>query len=419
VKKQKLSPVFSRACVMGLAVIATISTVHAEDAGNALSGPGSTVSVLTEDAKDANDVLGIDVQKSWADRKAKIKENTGLDFGIDYNVLGYAATSSAGRDSSASGSARVFGQWELLGRDGPNSGSLVFKIEHRHRLDSVAPVDFSSEIGYAGLVSSVFSNQGWRATHLYWQQNFAGGRGVFYVGWLDSTDYTDVYALASPWTGFSNLAFQTGSGSIGGLPDGSLGAMLGGFLNDNIYAATSIVDANGDATKPFDGFSSLFGDGETFKTLEIGRTSGADALFVNNAHLTFWQIDEREDAGTPDGYGVAFSYTQAVGDSFLLFIRGGWAEGGGSLYDKALSVGFGYSKDPSRDLLSVGLNWSRPNESTFGTDLDDQYTLEVFQQWQVTENISITPSLQLIKDPAFNPDKDTIALFGLRLRAAF
>lgn len=393
--------------------------VWAQSAGDVLSGPNSTQDILEADDEEKDDLLDIDQSRGWDAWKAGIQERTGLDFGIDYNALGFIATDSTGNDSASSGSLRLFGTWELLNRGDSNSGSIVFKFENRHKYGSVAPTEFGGEIGYAGLPSSVFSDQGTRATHLYWEQNFSDGRGVAYVGWLDVTDYTDVYALASPWTGFSNLAFQTGSSSIAGLPDGALGAMVGGFLSDNYYAAVSLADANADATDPLDGFDTLFNDFETFKTFEIGWISGPERLFIDNAHVTFWQIDNREEAGTPDGHGVAFSVTNSINDQWLPFLRGGWSKDGGSLYEASLSAGFGYSKDPTRNLLGMGLNWSRPNDDTFGSGLSDQYTLEAFQRWQITENIALTPSVQIIHKPAFNPDDDTIALFGLRFRMAF
>lgn len=401
----------------GLFAAAPMAT-FAQSASN-LAGPDSTPNVLASDAEDSDDLLGIDKQQSWSEWKADLKERTGLDFGIDYNVLGYTASSSLGENNTASGALRFFGTWELLNRGQANSGKLVFKLEHRHAFTDVAPTDFGSELGYAGVISSVFSDQGTRLTHFYWQQDFAEGRGTVYAGLLDVTDYTDVYALASPWSGFSNLAFQTGSGTIGGLPDGALGVMAGGFLSDNYYVAASIADANGDPTDPLAGFDTFFNDFETFKTLEFGWTSGPNALFFDNAHVTLWQIDERTAAGSPSGYGAAFSYSKAIDNRWLPFIRGGWAKDGGSLYETALSAGFGYTTNPSQNMLGAGLNWSRPNEDTFGSKLDDQYSLEVFQQWQLTEGIELTPSIQVIKNPALNPTKDTVAMFGLRLRAAF
>jgi porin len=130
-----------------------------------LAGPDSTQHVLDTDAEDADDLLGIDEQQSWSEWKADLKERTGFDFGIDYNVLGYTASSSLGEDDSASGALRFQGTWELLNRGQANSGKLVFKFENRHAMTDVAPTDFGSELGYAGLISSVFSDQGTRLTH--------------------------------------------------------------------------------------------------------------------------------------------------------------------------------------------------------------------------------------------------------------
>jgi porin len=385
----------------------------AQTASETLSGPDAIPVLLGDEATGPADGAG------WQTWKSGLKSRTGLDFGIDYNALGYVASTSLGDHTTAGGVFRIFGKWELVGRGTPNSGGLVFKFEQRHALANRPPASFGTELGYAGLVSSVFSDQGWRTTNLYWQQGFAGGRGVMSAGWLDTSDFVDVFALASPWSGFSNLAFQTGSGTIGGLPDGALGVMAGGFLGDKVYIAGSIVDANGDATDIGNGFDTLFNDGETFKSLELGWTSGAKALFLDNAHLTFWQVDAKTRAATPDGHGIAFSLTKALGDAWLPFLRGGWSEGGGSLYEASLSAGFGYTENPGKRLTGVGLNWSRPSRDTFGVKLGDQQAVEVFSRWQLAGGIEVTPSLQIIRNPALNPGKDTTTLLGLRVRMAF
>jgi porin len=395
------------------------SLAQAANVAETLSGPSATPSTLSYDAQDKDSLLAVDIQEGWTQWKSDLEARTGLTLGFDYNALGFRASSSPGDRTAGSGVFRAFGKWALVGRDGPNTGNLVFKLEQRHAYGDLAVTDFGTELGYVGLVNSVFNDQGWRATNLYWQQNLADGQAVVSVGWLDVTDYVDVFALASPWTGFSNLAFQTGSGTIGGLPDGALGAVAAGFLTDRVYAAVGIVDANGDATDLLGGFDTLFDEGETFKSLELGWTSGPKALFIDNAHVTLWQIDERTKAGSDDGYGIAFSYTRGIENTWLPFVRGGWADAGGSLYEAALSVGVGYTQNPGRQLTGLGVNWSRPNDDTFGVDLDDQWTVEAFSRWQLTEGIEITPSVQIIQNPALNPDKDTIALFGLRLRAAF
>ena len=100
------------------------------------------------------------------------------------------------------------------------------------------------------------------------------------------------------------------------------------------------------------------------------------------------------------------------------FVRGGWADDGGSLLEKSLSVGFGYQAVPQQDLLGVALNWGEPNADTFGSGLDDQITAEVFYRIQLSENFALTPDLQFISDPARNPDDDSLWVLGIRARLA-
>ncbi len=198
----------------------TYPLLHAQDAAKDLAGPDSVSAQLAADAKDKPELLGVDLQNGFDAWKAGVKERTGLDFGIDYLSLGLAATDSPGDSTAASGVFRIYGNWELFNRGKENDGSLVFKVEHRHAYTDVAPAAFAGELGYAGLTSVGYSDQGFRATHLFWRQRFGDGRGVSYIGFLDTTDYADVYTLASPWTGFTNIAFQNGSGAMGGIPDG-------------------------------------------------------------------------------------------------------------------------------------------------------------------------------------------------------
>jgi porin len=407
------------------------STLHAQSASDSLAepdstpaqpvigflaGPNSTPALLAQDDQERDTVLDVELRRPWRDWKASLKDRTGLDFGFDYISLGYVATQSLGEETAATGVFRLFGQWQLTGRGTKNTGTLLFRVDNRHRLDTVPVRDFAAELGYVGIIGATYSDQGNRLTHLYWNQNFAEGRGAVYLGFIDVTDYVDAYALASPWQGFANLVFQTGSGTMGGLPDAALGVAAGYFVNDNFYFGGGIVDANADAADPF---SNLFDKGETFKSFEVGWTTGSSARFFNNAHVTFWQIDEREEAGTPAGHGVAFHTSRVVDEHWLPFLRAGWADAGDSLYETAVTTGFGYSQDISSSLFGLGVGWSRPNEDTFGSKLNDQISFEVFQRWQLTECIELTPSMQYLINPALNPTADSIALFGLRLRAAF
>lgn len=98
-------------------------------------------------------------------------------------------------------------------------------------------------------------------------------------------------------------------------------------------------------------------------------------------------------------------------------MRGGYTEDSGSLLERSVTVGIGYQPVPMRGVIGFGLNWGRPNQISF-EGVGDQFTAELFWRYQLTKELAVTPSLQYIKDPALNPDEDTIWAYGLRLRVA-
>jgi porin len=238
------------------------------------------------------------------------------------------------------------------------------------------------------------------------------------AGMIDTTDWVDLYALASPWTGFSNFVFATGGASIPVPDDAALGAYVNAMLNDNLYIIGGFADSNADSTDPFEGFDT-FGDHEFFKTIELGWVTSRDRFYLDNTHVTYWQADERVQAGVLDGWGINFSFEHSFEDKWLPFVRAGYADDGGSLLQKTFGAGFGYHFGDKNSLLGLGVHWGEPNEGTFGPGLKDQYTVELFSRLQVMKNLQITPDIQYIKDPARNTEEDSSWIIGLRARLIF
>jgi porin len=348
--------------------------------------------------------------------KDALRQEHGLAFGLDYNVLFQGATASLGEDTAASGAFRAYGDWRLVGGESSDSGSLVFKVENRHGIGTdVAPQGLATEIGYAGLTSTTFSDAEWLLTNLYWHQQFFDNRLAFVLGVVDTTDYVDIYGLANPWTDFSNLAFQNGPTIPN--PSQGLGAAARGLLTDNLYVLAGLADANGDPSRPLDAVDSFF-DAEFFSHVEFGWIPSFERRFTDNVHFTAWYANARSDVQTPSGWGLAFSYNQLIGETWEPFVRVGYSDGGGALWEWTASIGVGYHLR-GHDLLGIGLNWGRPSDETFESDLDDQYTAEIYYRLQLVENLTITPDVQLLIDPALNPDEDLIAVFGVRARIVF
>jgi len=394
-----------------LTVLASMLTIFATAVGAQqpdspkFGGPDAVENQLAKD------------KESWNDWKKRLKDEHGFGFSIDYTSVVLTANETFSDSTGAGGIARLYGAWDLFDE---GNGSLVWKFEHRHAYGNTSPFDFSmGQMGYVGLQEPPFNDSDFRTQNLYWRQRLNGGRSTLIAGVLDVTDYVDAFALASPWLHFMNFAFSTGSAGIGLPNDASVGIAYGSMITDNLYVIAGITDTNGDPSKPFDGFDNFFSDNEYFTSVEIGWTTSHERIIFDNTHLTLWHKDRQVELGVSGGWGAAFSYSRYLNDNYMPFIRGAWADDGGSLLQKSLSVGMGYQTEAFSGLLGVGLNWGEPNEDTFGPGLSDQYAIEAFYRIPVGSRVAVTADVQYIKDPALNPSESSLWMFNGRVRFAF
>jgi len=64
----------------------------------------------------------------------------------------------------------------------------------------------------------------------------------------------------------------------------------------------------------------------------------------------------------------------------------------------------------------LGLGWAKPSEETYGPGLDDEWALEALYRLQHPPNFALMPDLQLLLEPARNPDANTMLVFGIGKR---
>ncbi len=338
-----------------------------------------------------------------------------LNLGGDYFIFGQVASDSPGEDAAASGVARVYGTWTLFEGKNGGQGTLVFKGENRHKYTDIAPQDLGFEVGYAGLTAITASDADWLLTNLFWQQALARDRFSYVAGIVDPADYIDIYWLADPWSGFSNLAFSTNPALP--LPEPGVGAAGRVLLGERGYLLAGVMDANADPKRPQDAFESFFDDAEFFTHIELGWTASYADRFTDNVHLTLWHADARQATGVSSGRGFAFSASWHMGEHWVPFARFGASAGGGPILDRTLSLGTGYQPGRQDDTIGLGINIGRPAEDSFGGGLDEQVTFEAFYRIRVHPHITITPDVQFIQDPAFRDDTDSIWILGVRARA--
>ena len=392
-------------------------------------GPDTVPNRIESERVDKDTLFEFEFMKPYYEWKDRILEKYGYTYALDYYPIYLKASDSlpGTDDDAASAVLRFSGFWQLLGRgeDSNSTGTLVYLVEHRHGYTDNLPAAFALEsLGYAGSIGIPFTDDGWHLTNLYWNQEWQNGFG-FAAGFLDVTDWVDVWALTSPWTDFYNFVFSIGAATMDLPDDAGLGLGAGGWLADNVYLIAGFEDLNSDPTDPFEGFNTFWNDHEFFTHVEVGWvTSAREQYYLDNLHLTLWHADKRDEKDIQDGWGAFLSFSHTFAEKWLMFARGGFAEDGGSLLERSVSIGGGFAPSGYRapgfgHQLGFGVNWGRPNDALFGSDLDDQYTLEAYYRLQVAKEFSITPDIQFLINPALHPEEDNVWVFGLRARLSF
>ena len=130
-----LTPIVTTSAV--LAMTPFFSIAFAEDAGKPstnFGGPNAVPNQIESDIFETTLGRGIEFGKNWDAWKADLREKYGFGLGGDYTGvwLNASDTVPGGRDSTGAGIFRIFGSWDLAGGETGNTGSFVWKFEHRH-----------------------------------------------------------------------------------------------------------------------------------------------------------------------------------------------------------------------------------------------------------------------------------------------
>lgn len=149
----------------------------------------------------------------------------------------------------------------------------------------------------------------------------------------------------------------------------------------------------------------LCGEGTSQSPIDIGRTSKAELVEI------VFSYDDTPLRVINNGHTI-----QVNGEAYELlqfhFHSPSEHTVNGKFYDMELHL---VHKNDRGELVGIGVKWGKPSKN----ELREQYTSELFYRFQVSQNLAITPDLQLIINPAENPKDDTIAVFGLRMRLVF
>jgi porin len=349
--------------------------------------------------------------RPWNDWKTNLNKEKGVQLSAHYSTMYQSLSETIGTDDKASaGVFRGTLKWTPVGRGTANEGSLNVMLDHRHGFRDVPPASLAGQAGYIGVTSLFYADTGFAVINLNWQNGFNEGRTGLIAGRYDPNDYMNVLGYVNPWTIFANLAINLDA-SIA-LPDSSWGVGAGHWINDHWYVLGGINDANGVGTDDLEFFD---GGAEFFKYAHIGWSPSKDERYFKNVHVMTWHVDERTDLGVPSSHGIAFAANWTFDERWMPFARLGFSKGAAPIYNESITLGLIRKFQVRSDLVGVAANWgSSPDNS-----LKDQTTIEAFWRFQFSQSFAITPSLQLLIDPALNPVEDSVWVLGLRARLAF
>ena len=111
------------------------------------------------------------------------------------------------------------------------------------------------------------------------------------------------------------------------------------------------------------------------------------------------------------------SFQQELSPKLATFFRFGTGDGRRTEVQQSLAAGVVFTQflGYNNDWLGIGLAWQDPSDNT----RRDDYGMELFWRLQLTEDIQVTPDVQLYFDPSRNATSDIGAAFGLRIGIYF
>lgn len=425
--------------VFPMPLVSSIALAQSEGPSSAIgqqAGSGASVAgfrdptdlpnEILQDSQDkesrAKPPLSEELIKRWDAFKGAVYDRTGIRYALAYAYVLQHAASDSDSVTGSGGQAELNFTWDVIGRDGTGQrGYFGGKIENRHTvLSDTDPQAVAPRAGSVWSGAPGYGKQDWSVPELWYEHQPIRGRLIVRAGKIIPFSVFDYYKYKSPRTGFLGQP-QNVNPTIP-YPPSALGSGGGAQLTNGVYGSAGIFDANGVATRA--GFDTLFNKSELFTIADLGWApdfvdglkAGKDYTPNNDdVHLTIWHSDKRKAIGRSEGWGFTTSAQKGFG-KIVPFIRYGYSHGGATPLKHMVNVGVGLDDvfDYAQDTIGVGFTFAKPSAS----GLRDQYAGELYYKMQITPRFAITPNVQVIGNPANNPDSDLLGLFSIRGRLA-
>jgi porin len=309
-------------------------------------------------------------------------------------------------------------KWALfdLRGDRGTAGWLSTKIDYQAALGG-GEQSVSANIGsLTNPLAFHSSHSGWRVSELAWQQSFDTGRIVALAGVVNQGNYLDVNGYANTGRGqFVNSALV--NSMVLPLPSYNYGLNLQWQPSNDWYGMLGYSVGNARAGQaPGTNFS-----WEAWSLQwEVGYAPD-DLLGLGPGVYRIQPFLARAEGAVRGG--LAFNVEQRLGRDSPFGWFGRFGVGGSQVSGGAkaqVGTGFvmnaplkylGWAPRLTNDLLGVGFVWSQPSATTQTVYHDNEYVLETFYTLQLSPTSVVQPDLQIVWNPAFNPDAGPAVVF--------
>ncbi|TWT84550.1 Porin AaxA precursor [Planctomycetes bacterium CA13] len=330
-----------------------------------------------------------------------------------YAPIWQFGTQGGNKSNMLSQSFNLYSEWELLHRPG-NEGTLYTFFLHESDSLGHSAGQFANSVGTTILANDDVGDATNALGHLAWTQNFLDGNVQISVGqlalkiMLDQNDYAG-------WDRTSFMAQPLAGNPVRNFPIAGLGIDTTVHLTNDFQVSFLLADADGYPFYPdFKSFGRRFVYVPGFVYTPTIHGWGKGRYEVNFSHI---ERTERFGGSGPSSSVWLFSFQQEFSPKLATFFRFGTGDGRRTPVQQALSTGIVFTQalGYNNDRLGIGFMWQDPTDST----RRDDYGMEMFWKLQMTENIEVTPDVQLYFDPSNSPSRNTEAAFGLRVGFSF
>jgi hypothetical protein len=372
------------------------------------------------------------IPQKWFKYKEDFYEKYGVKLGFSYQAIYQRASDTtsffgfSGENDVAAGWALLEGKWEMYNRGQDYEGSLVAALDWRHTFTDGRDPAFWGKLDAGSLWPTDFGYIEWDpwVPVAYWEQWFTKDRFVLRLGQQNVGQIYDFFRFKDLRVAFSGSLFNAPA-TVVPFPGPGLGGAfeLWPIKDSTLYVVGTVNDMNFEIEEWT--WDDAIEDADFFYGLEVGYNWARAPGDFDHLHVNLFYADKPAEnplPSTPSESGWGFKILgekqsgRFVGFGSYTYNTSKGGAFGATLAKHATTAGLAVLKPFGlRGEIGLGTSWAQP----FDNDLRSQYGVEGYWKLLLLPNLWVTPGVQVIFDPTFNPQQDTIAIAQIKARLFF